>query len=226
MQTVEQVMTRDVITVTTDTPVGEVARILVEHSISGLPVVDADGRVVGVVSEGDVLVREAGHAPPSRRPLARFFGPGREARVAQEKVEAETAGELMTSPAMTLEPFRTLRAAAEIMTAHKVNRLPVVDEDGKLLGIVSRADLVRAFVLTDEELVESIRMDLLGRTLWLDPDKFTITVDHGAAKISGEVQKRSTAELIDRFLAILPGVVSAETDIIWTEDDGGLTTSP
>jgi CBS domain-containing protein len=226
MQTVEQVMTRDVITVTTDTPVGEVARILVEHSISGLPVVDADGRVVGVVSEGDILVREAGHAAPSRRPLARLFGVGREAKAAQEKIVAETAGELMTSPAMTLEAYRTLRAAAEIMTANKVNRLPVVDEDGKLLGIVSRADLVRAFVLTDAELVESIRMDLLGRTLWLDPDKFTVTADHGVAKVSGEVLKRSTAELIDRFLAILPGVVSAETEITWTEDDGGLTTSP
>ena len=226
MQTVEQVMTRSVITVTPETPITEVARILVEHSISGLPVVDADSRVLGVVSEGDVLVKEAGHPMPSRRPLARIFGPGRAAKAQRSKVNAQTAGELMTSPALTLEPFRVLCAAAEIMTANKVNRLPVVDEDGKLLGIVTRADLVRAFVQTDEQLIEAIRMELLGRTMWLDPDKFEVTVEHGAARVTGEVLKRSTAETIERFLHTVPGVLSVETAISWTEDDGGLTTAP
>jgi len=226
MQTVEQVMTRNVITVTPETPIDEVARLLVDHSISGLPVVDAENRVLGVVSEGDVLVKEAGHPMPSRRPLARFFGPGRTAKAQQHKVDAQTAGELMTSPALTLEPFRALRAAAEIMTTNKVNRLPVVDEDGRLLGIVTRADLVRAFVQTDEQLVETIRMELLGRSMWMDPDKFEVTVEHGAAKVTGEVLKRSTAETIERFLHTVPGVLSAETDITWTEDDGGLTTEP
>ena len=226
MQAVEQVMTREVVTVTQDTPISDVARLLVDHSISGLPVVDAEGHVLGVVSEGDVLVREAGHPAPSRRPLARFFRASREAKAVQEKVEAETAGELMTAPALTLEPYRPLRTAAEMMTARQVNRLPVVDDDGRLLGIVTRADLVRVFVRTDAELVEAIRMDLLGRTMWIDPGKFEITVDHGAAKVRGTVLKRSTAELIERFLHCVPGVVSAETDIAWTEDDGGLTTEP
>ncbi len=226
MQTVEQVMTTPVITVNPETPIAEVARILVEHSISGLPVVDAEGRVLGVVSEGDVLVKEAGHPTPSRRALAWLLGPGRAARQQQDKVDAQTAGELMTSPALTLEPFRTLRAAAEIMTSHKVNRLPVVGEDGRLLGIVTRADLVRAFVQTDEELVEAIRMELLARSMWLDPDKFEVTVDNGAARVTGEVLKRSTVETIERFLHTLPGVASAEVDVTWTEDDGGLTTEP
>lgn len=225
MQTVEQVMTTSVITVTPETPISEVARLLVDHSISGLPVVDADGLVVGVVSEGDVLVREAGHVP-SRRPLARLLRQDRKAKAVADKVAAQTAGELMTSPALTLEPFRTLRVAAEIMTSSKVNRLPVVDADGRLLGIVTRADLVRAFVRSDEELVEAIRMELLGRSMWIDPDKFEVTVTDGVAKVSGAVEKRSTVETIQRFLDLTPGIVASEVDIAWTLDDGGLTTEP
>ncbi len=223
MQTVEQVMTHDVITVTPETPINEVARLLVEHGVSGLPVVDAERHVIGVVSEGDVLVKEAGHPTASRRPLARLFGTGRESREHQTKVDAQTAGEAMTSPALTIEPFRAIRAAAEIMTTSSVNRLPVVDPEGVLLGIVTRADLVRAFVRTDSDLVEAIRSEVLVRTMWLDPDKFEVTVDHGVATVKGSVQKRSTAEMTAHFVAILPGVVSAESEITWTEDDGGVT---
>jgi CBS domain-containing protein len=225
MQSVEQVMTRSVITVTPETPISEVARLLVEHAISGMPVVDRDGRVVGVVSEGDVLVKEAGRRAPARRTLARFRGPDRKASAYRSKVEAATAGEMMTSPALTFEPFRAVRTAAEVMTTNEVNRLPVVDSDGRLLGIVTRADLVRAFVRADEELVEAIRQEVLVRTMWLDPDRFAVTVDHGAARVTGAVQKRSTAELVERFLAMVPGITSVETDIAWTEDDGGVTVS-
>jgi CBS domain-containing protein len=223
MYSVEQVMTRSVVTVTKETPISEVARLLVEHAISGLPVVDPDGRVIGVVSEGDLLVREAGRRPPARRPLARLRDRDRGAGARRSKVEAATAGEMMTSPALTFEPFRALRTAAQVMTTNEVNRLPVVDADGRLLGIVTRADLVRAFVRTDDELVEAIRREVLVRTMWLDPDRFAVAVDRGAARVSGAVQKRSTAELVERFVALVPGIISVETDITWTEDDGGVT---
>jgi CBS domain-containing protein len=211
MQSVEQVMTAKVVTVSPETPIAEVARILVEREISGLPVVDAGGRVVGVVSEGDLLVREAGHWSDERR------------RARGGKVDARTAGEAMTSPALTIEPFRAIRAVAEIMIENHVNRLPVVDADGRLLGIVSRADLVRAFVQTDAELEQTIRTEVLIRDMWLDPDKFTVSVDHGVARVTGTVIKRSTAEVIARLLAMVPGVVAAETDITWDIDDGGVT---
>jgi len=220
MQTVAQVMTRNVITVTPETPINEVARLLVEHGVSGLPVVDADGVVVGVISEGDLLVKEAGYPTASRRPLARLFGAGREAREQAAKVEAQTAGEAMTSPALTIDEFRAIRAAAEVMTSSKVNRLPIVDADGKLLGIVTRADLIRSFVRSDEELLEVVRDEVLIRTMWLDPEKFEITVERGVVHLKGAVQKRSTAEMTAHFVTIVPGVVSADTDIAWTEDDG------
>jgi predicted transcriptional regulator len=166
---------------------------------------------VGVVSEGDLLVREAGHWSDERR------------RARGGKVDARTAGEAMTSPALTIEPFRAIRAVAEIMIENHVNRLPVVDADGRLLGIVSRADLVRAFVQTDAELEQTIRTEVLIRDMWLDPDKFTVSVDHGVARVTGTVIKRSTAEVIARLLAMVPGVVAAETDITWDIDDGGVT---
>ncbi len=91
---------------------------------------------------------------------------------------------------------------------------------------VTRADLVRAFVRTDAELAEAIRMELLGRSMWLDPDKFEISVTNGVAKVTGSVEKRSTVDTIRRFLNLTPGIVSAEVDVTWTVDDGGLTTKP
>jgi CBS domain-containing protein len=211
MQTVEQVMTTSVVTVTPETPIAEVARILVERGISGLPVVDSEGKVLGIVSEGDLLVREAGHWSDEKH------------QARGGKVDARTAGEAMTSPALTIEPFRAIRAVAEIMIESHVNRLPVVDPDGRLIGIVSRADLVRAFVRTDAQLEETIRREVLIRDMWLDPDKFEVHVDHGAATVTGTVIKRSTADVIGRLLAMVPGVVSAETDITWDIDDGGVT---
>jgi CBS domain-containing protein len=211
MHAVEQVMTTKVITVSPETPIAEVARILVEREISGLPVVGPDGHVLGVVSEGDLLVREAGHWSDEKR------------RARGGKVDARTAGEAMTSPALTIEPFRAIHAVAEIMIGKHVNRLPVVDAEGRLLGIVSRADLVRAFVRTDAELEQTIRTEVLVREMWLDPDKFTVSVDHGVARVTGSVIKRSTAEVIARLLAMVPGVVTAETDITWDIDDGGVT---
>ena len=98
------------------------------------------------------------------------------------------------------------------------------DSDGELLGIITRADLVRAFVRSDDELTETIRNEVLIREMWLDPDKFTVRVDHGTAHVEGSVQKRSTAEVITRLLAMVPGIVATETIITWTEDDGGVTT--
>jgi CBS domain-containing protein len=227
MLTVDQVMTKSVLTVRPETPITEVARLLVERGISGLPVCDVDGKVLGVVSEGDLLVREAGHWSDATRDGKKDSKKGKQAKKDakgdRSKADARTAGEAMTSPALTIEPFRAIRAVAEIMIEHRVNRLPVVDADGKLLGIVSRADLVRAFVRTDAELEETIRTEVIIREMWLDPDKFEVKVDHGVATVTGTVMKRSTAEVIARLLAMVPGVVSVTTDIAWDVDDGGVT---
>jgi CBS domain-containing protein len=104
------------------------------------------------------------------------------------------------------------------MTARRVNRLPVVD-DGRLVGIVSRADLVRAYVQSDDELARTIREEVLRGIMWLDPALFTVIVTDGAASISGRVELRSTAEMIERSVAMVPGIVDVHAEVSWAVDD-------
>jgi CBS domain-containing protein len=104
------------------------------------------------------------------------------------------------------------------MTSHRVNRLPVV-EGGRLLGIVTRADLVRAFVRSDEEIAATIRDEVLLRLLWLDPAGFEVAVRDGVVSISGRLERRSTATSIETAIAMVPGVVGIEADLPWSMDD-------
>ena len=172
MMTVRDVMSHKVVSVGTRAPLPDVARLLVEHRISGLPVVDDDGAVVGVVSEADFLVKEQGPEAVHRGPFARFLAGSRASRRRLAKLAATTAGEAMTSPAVTIEPYRSISEAATRMASRGINRLPVVDGE-TLVGIVTRADLVRAYTRTDEELERTIREEVLLRSLWLDPASFT-----------------------------------------------------
>ena len=212
---VDDLMTREVRTVAPDAPLKEVAEILVEHGISGLPVCDASGRVVGVVSEADILLKERG-TETGGRPLA-AFRPRSDARV-DAKVSAHTAGEAMTSPAITISPFRSAHEAARLMIEHGVNRLPVLRDD-ELVGIVTRADLVRAFQRRDHEIALEIQEDILKRTVWLDPGQVTVDVDGGEVLLRGQVEGRSDAQLIERLAARVAGVVGVTSEVTWRVDD-------
>ncbi len=218
MTTIRDVMTESVLSVHTDTPLREVALLLGDHRISGLPVVDADGAVVGVVSEADLLMKEQGPDAIPHRRFARFLGESRESRAQLAKLRATTAGEAMSAPAVTIGPGRRLSEAAALMVARKVNRLPVI-EAGKLLGIVTRADLVRAYVRTDDELARTIREDVLLRILWLDPSSFTVAVKDGVATIGGWVERRTTAQMIKRAVRMVPGMLDVRSDVAWEIDD-------
>ncbi|HET7027414.1 MAG TPA: CBS domain-containing protein [Candidatus Limnocylindrales bacterium] len=215
---VRDVMTRSVVTARPETPLKEVARLLVEHAISGLPVVGPDGRVLGVVSEADFLIKERGAAAVRRRPLASLFGDSTQTRRQLAKVAASSAGEAMTGPAITIEVDQTPDEAAAIMVRQRVNRLPVT-EDGRLVGIVTRADLIRGYVRSDAELAESIREDVLRRALWLDPAHFEVGVEDGVARLAGHVERRSTAEIVERVVALVPGVIGVRAEIDWSIDD-------
>jgi CBS domain-containing protein len=208
---ISDVMTREVRTVTPDTPLSEVARILSELRVSGLPVVD-DGRVVGVISEADILVKERGEGPPRPGLLGLLLDDSVDIAA---KLEARTAGEAMTCPAVTVSGRRSLAEAASRMIDERVNRLPVLDEDGALVGIVTRADLVRAFVRTDAEIEREIKEDLILRTLWISPDRIDVKVRNGEVTIDGHVDSAAEAELVPTFARKVPGVLSVSSALTW-----------
>jgi CBS domain-containing protein len=216
---VEALMHRDVVTVRRDTPLREVARLLVEQRVSGLPVVDEAGAVVGVVSEADFLIRERGEPTERPRWLERVFRGG-EGLTAEElvKVRAMTAAEAMTAPAVVVDPATTVESAARTMIERRINRLPVVSR-GRLVGIVTRADVVRAFVRTDDELREAIIDDVVRRAMWLDGRDLAITVTDGVVRIAGTLERRTDVATIEQLVRAIPGVLDVTVEADWRVDD-------
>jgi CBS domain-containing protein len=215
---VDELMTRDVVTVTTDTLLKEVAELLVRHRISGLPVCDGEGEVVGVVSEKDILYKELGREERGGVPLAWFAGWRASAAV---RANARTAADTMTSPALTIAWGRPVAAAARIMIERDVKRLPVLGDDGALVGIVSRADLVRAFARPDAEIRAEIEQDVLARSLWIPPGTVSVEVERGEVELAGRVGSRTVGEFLPRLVERVPGVVSVRSDLTWPDDGVG-----
>jgi CBS domain-containing protein len=216
---VQDLMTRSVLTVRPDTPLKDAAALLSEHRISGLPVVDRERRVLGVLSEGDILFKESGGPEGKRGFLDRLLAvppAGLELKIA-----ARTAGEAMSAPALTIGPRRPVTEAATTMIEEGVNRLPVIDEEERLIGIVTRADLVRAFVRSDAEVEHEIREDVVRRTLWIEPATIHIEVDEGEVSLSGEVETKGDAELIPTYVQRVPGVVSVLSKLRWRDGARG-----
>jgi CBS domain-containing protein len=212
---IEELMTGEVVAVDVDTPLKDVAATLVTHRISGLPVVDSEYKVLGVLSEADILMKEQGLDPRSgggRRWL--LNGAFVDARLA-----ARTAGEAMTTPAITISPGKHVSEAARLMTTEGVKRLPVVDRDDVLIGIVTRADLVRAFARTDAQIEHEILDEVVRHTLWIEVDALEVSVDRGDVVLAGEVERRTDCELLERFVARVPGVVSVHSTVEWKWDD-------
>jgi CBS domain-containing protein len=215
---VRDVMTADVISVRPETPLKEVARTLSEHGISGVPVVDEAGSVVGVVSEADFLIKEQQAAQPGRSLLFSWLFDRAESQRVETKLRATTAGGAMSRPPITIGPDQALREAAALMTRSHVNRLPVVD-DGKLLGIVTRADLVGTFLVPDDELARRIDDEVLRETMWMERDEVAVTVSEGVARLSGTVDRRSTATILERLVSQIDGVVGVDSALSWELDD-------
>lgn len=221
---VKDVMTTQVVTTTPATSLKEAARTLARHGIAGMPVVDEASRVVGVLSETDVVAKERG-AGEGRRGLARRLAGSRD-RWLELRLGARTVAEAMSAPARTIEPERTVAEAAARMLDAGVNRLPVVDGDGRLCGLVSRADLVRAFVRTDAEIQREIEVDLLRGLLWVDhPDDIRVSVADGVVTLTGAVDSVADAELIPRYARRVPGVVEVRSRLSPRLREGAATIS-
>lgn len=208
---VRDVMTENVFTVTPDTSLKLVATRMLEYGVSGMPVVDDGDRVVGVVSETDVLYKE--RPAPDRKGVVDWLVHYAE-DPPQAKLDARTAGDAMTTPAVTIPSGRAVEDAATLMLDLRIDRLPVVDS-GRLVGIVTRSDLVRAFARSDDVLAQEIREEALLRRFWVGPSAVTIEVDEGNVLLEGRVDTQDLAESIAAFVERIPGVVSVESKLTW-----------
>ena len=213
---VKDVMTTAVLTVRPDTKLKDAAALMAEHAVSGLVVVDL-GQVVGVLSEGDILFKEMG-ATEKRPFVDRLLSLPPSEREA--KFSAATVGEAMTAPALTIGPRRPLTEVASTMIERGVKRLPVVDDARNLVGIVTRADLVRAFVRSDSAIEQEIREDVIRRSLWIEPDLIKVEVHSGEVRLAGQVETRAEAELVPEFVQRVPGVVSVLSKLNWKSENG------
>jgi hypothetical protein len=179
--------------------------------VSALPVLDVDRVIIGIVSESDLLLREELELLDPAPASARDAVPGKVTR-------GETAGEVMTSPAVTIEPESSLLDAVHRMHENGVARLPVVDPEGHVVGIVSRVDLLGAFLLGDEEIAEGVRRALAAE-LFLPPDAIGVAVHEGRVRLEGEVELRSQAEGVVARIGHVPGVVKVDDRLEWEVDD-------
>jgi CBS domain-containing protein len=212
---VQEIMTREVVTVGPEAELRDVARILVDSGISGLPVCGVRRELLGIVTEGDILVKEAGPRDKSRA----FGWPGGTEAKRARKSRALTVKDAMTTQVVTISPYASVAEAARRMSDLGIKRLPVV-KDGDLVGIVSRTDLVRAFVRSDDEIRREIREDVLLRTLWLEvPEAVDVQVERGAVRLSGQVETATDAVLLQKLVARVPGVVSVQADLGWRFDE-------
>ena len=214
---ISDVMTRGVINVAPETRLRDLTRLLSEHQISGVPVVDAEGACIGVVSEADLLMKQLRRQKPRPLSLEWFLSEPQDPDELR-RMMAVTAAEAMTAPAVTIEPDRPLREAASLMVDRKVNRLPVVSGTA-LVGMITRADLVRAYLGSDDEIARAVRDDLLRHTMWLDPDDFDVRVREGIVSIAGRVDRRSTAGIVGRLIGLIEGVAEVRNSMTWQVDD-------
>ncbi|WP_406404330.1 CBS domain-containing protein [Streptomyces sp. NBC_00879] len=202
-RTVEDLMTREVIRVRPDTPFKDVVRLLAEHGVTAVPVVNEQDNPVGVVSEADLLRHEAARPDPGGRAASLGMRPGDRDRAA-----AETAEGLMTSPAVTARAQWSIVEAAREMTRHQVKRMPVVNEAGHLVGIISRSDLLRVFLRQDSAIREEITREVLRDTLSLSSEEVQVSVVDGVVTLTGRVRQRSLIPIAMRLCQAVDGVVT------------------
>ncbi|WP_432971473.1 CBS domain-containing protein [Dactylosporangium sp. CA-233914] len=199
--TVADVMTPEVVVATADCLVREIIDVLTDYGVSGLPVVDSDDRVIGVVSEADLLPALAGDAD-------------------DDAVARRSARELMTTPAVSVGPDAGVRIAARLMARHRVGRLPVVEDGtGRLVGMLTRGDLIRRTMRSDaaveHEIVDNVVLPAFG----VDPTRIEVEVRDGVATLRGTVERRSAAQRLVALARTVDCVAAVDDRLRWRTDD-------
>jgi CBS-domain-containing membrane protein len=200
------VMTAPAVTVRPDTPVVEAARIMARRRISGLPVVDEDGHLVGIVTEADLLLKEAG---PGGLPLVAFHaeGPPPEVQALLRRYEGRVVGDVMTREVVTAQEDTPLHQVAALMARKNVNRVPIV-RGRQVVGIVSRNDVLKAFLVDDAELARRVEETL--RELDVPPDRVRVEVRDGVVHLKGRLASPAETRLVALCVRGLDGVVAVD----------------
>jgi CBS domain-containing protein len=208
-------MTNTVVAVRERADYKEIVDALAEYGVSAVPVLDEDDRVVGVVSEADLMpkVEFAGDDP-----RARLFERGRR-RTARAKAAGDTAAELMSSPAVTTVPDASIVEAARLMEAERVKRLPVVGDEGRLAGIVTRRDLLRVYLRPDAAIATDVMTEVFDKALGIGASDVRVSVVDGVVTLAGSVRRRSLAQLAARLTRTVPGVVDVVNELSYRQDD-------
>ncbi|MEV7794741.1 CBS domain-containing protein [Streptomyces sp. NPDC087512] len=210
-QKVGDVMSDAVVRVQRGTPFKEIAHLLQDYDITAVPVVDAADRPVGVVSEADLLQKMWGGEPegPAGDGAEPEVPPGRTASAAAKAGATDAAG-LMTSPAVCAGEDWSVVEAARVMARHGIKRLLVVDGDGRLIGVVSRSDLLRVFLRKDRAIRTEIIEEALVRTLGLAPSSVQVDVTHGHVVLSGRLPEHVSVSVLEELCGRVDGVVAVE----------------
>jgi CBS domain-containing protein len=197
---VVDLMTTDVIAVSRGTGLRDAARLMFRNRVSGLPIVDDTGALVGIITEADFLKLEVERQEGTRG-------------------QGDTVGDVMSRGVVTVPPNVEIYEAAKIMAVQEVKRLPVVDEDNRLLGVISRSDIVSIFTRPDDVIEDEIREDLIRRVLFIDPDEIQVGVANGVVTLSGEMATRNEASMLEELTNRLDGVLRVESKLTWAEGD-------
>ncbi len=171
------------------------------NRVSGLPVTEPDGTLAGIITEADFL----------RLEVERQEG---------KRAQNDTVGDVMSRGVVTVRPDVEIYEAAKIMATQEVKRLPVVDDDDRLLGVISRADIVSLFTRPDDVIEDEIREDLIRRVMSIDPDGIQVDVENGVVILRGEVETRGEARMLEELTNRLDGVLRVESDLTWAGGGG------
>jgi CBS domain-containing protein len=217
--TVADVMTRQVVTGREDTTYKELVRTMVIHRVSGIPIEDGEPpTLTGIVTEADLLRVEA-HQRPPRSLFLELFMDRQRLEAIEELAENIRASDVMTRDVVTVGPGLGVEDAARRMIHYRVKRLPVVDEEGRLVGIVSRTDLLRPFLRSDQDIRKEIEDEILLKTMWIAPGTVNVAVSEGLVLLSGQVDLRSSGEILEELVRRVAGVVGVDNDLTYRKDD-------
>ncbi|MGH2572140.1 MAG: CBS domain-containing protein [Actinomycetota bacterium] len=220
-------MTRNVVTVHRDQPFKDLVQLMHDHGVSGVPVVDDDGRLVGIVSEADLLLSEVKDREPRPRSLfLEWLLHPKRLQETEERAQDVRARDVMVKDVISVRPETSVQEAIRTLLRHEVKRLPVVDPENRVVGIASRRDLLSPFLREDDEILREVREDIIARTMWIDPATIDVEVRQGVVRLSGQMDRRGAKEILVDLVHRVDGVVGVEDELTYQADDRGARPPP